>query len=51
MNYLKENEDYSLRQEIVYEDDLIRDFVTFDRIQKINDKRFAIEISYATGPL
>ncbi len=42
---------YDLGEEIVYDDDVIRDFVTFDRIQKLNDRRFAIEISFATGPL
>jgi len=42
---------YYLGEEIVYDDDVIRDFVTLDRVQKINDRRFAIEISFATGPL
>jgi hypothetical protein len=42
---------YNLGEEIVYDDNVIRDFVTLDRIQKINDRRFAIEISFATGPL
>lgn len=51
LNYLKENKDYNLGEEIVYDGDVIRDFVTFDRIQKLNDRRFAIEISFATGPL
>ena len=50
-NYLKNNKDYDLGEEIVYDDDFIRDFVTFDRIQKVDNKRYAIEISYATGPL
>lgn len=50
-NFLKENNDYTIGQEIVYDDDLMRDFVTIDRIQKISGKRYAIEISYATGPL
>lgn len=49
--FLKENNDYKLGEEIVYDDDFIRDFVTINRIQKIGDKRFGIEISYATGPL
>jgi hypothetical protein len=49
--YLDENKTYSLGEEIVYDDDVIRDFVTFDRIQKISDTKYAIEISYATGPL
>lgn len=42
---------YELGEEIVYKDDVIRDFLTLDRIPRINDKRFAIEISFATGPL
>jgi hypothetical protein len=42
---------YELGEEIVFKDDIIRDFVTLDRVQKINEKRFAIEISFATGPL
>jgi hypothetical protein len=50
-NFLKGNKNYELGEEIVYDDDLIRDFVTIDRIQKLGDKRYAIEISYATGPL
>ena len=49
--YLDENKPYSLGEEIVYDDDVIRDFVTFDRVQKLSDKKYAFEISYATGPL
>ncbi len=49
--FLKKNRDYSLGEEIVYNDDVIRDFVTFDRVQEIGKRRFAIEISYARGPL
>jgi len=29
----------------------LREFITVDRIQKITDKKYAIEISFATGPL
>lgn len=50
-NFLKEKKEYNLGDEIVYDDDFIRDFVTLDRIQKIGEKKYAIEISYATGPL
>jgi hypothetical protein len=42
---------YELGEEIVFKDGVIRDFVTLDRVHKINGKRFAIEISFATGPL
>jgi hypothetical protein len=50
-NFIKENMDYELRQEIVYDTAVIRDFVTIDRIQKLGDKKYAVEISYGTGPL
>jgi hypothetical protein len=50
-DHLKQLKDYALGEEIVYDSGDIRDFVTFDRIHKINNKKFAIEISYATGPL
>ncbi|MEO7991510.1 MAG: hypothetical protein ABI663_18300 [Chryseolinea sp.] len=49
--YLDESKTHSLGEEIAYDDDVIRDFVTFDRVQKISDTKYAIEISYATGPL
>lgn len=42
---------YELGEEIVFKDDIIRDFVTLDRVQRVSDKRFAIEVSFATGPL
>lgn len=42
---------YELGEEIVFNDDVIRDFVSLDRVQKINERRFAVEISFATGPL
>jgi len=46
----KEKRNYLLGEEIVYKEGSVRGFVTFDRIQKIDDARFAIEISYASGP-
>jgi hypothetical protein len=46
-----DNRIYELGEEIVFKDDIIRDFVTLDRVQRINERRFAIEISFATGPL
>ena len=49
--FLKSYKEYQLGDEIVSKEGEIRDFVTFDRIQKLGDQRFAIEISYATGPL
>jgi hypothetical protein len=42
---------YQLGEEIVLEDDVMRDFITLDRIERINEKKFAVEISFATGPL
>ncbi|HTE29693.1 MAG TPA: hypothetical protein VK666_04915 [Chryseolinea sp.] len=50
-NFMKGNKGYELGQEIVYDTAAIRDFVTIDRIQQLGEKRYAIEISYATGPL
>ena len=51
INFLKENKEYRLGDEFNYNDELIMDLVSVDRIQKINDKRFAVEISFAKGPL
>jgi hypothetical protein len=49
--FIKGNKNYELRQEIVYDTAVIRDFVTLDRIQKLGDKKYGVEISYGTGPL
>ena len=48
---LMDSRTYELGEEIVFKDDIIRDFVTLDRVQRLNDKRFAVEISFASGPL
>jgi len=40
-----------LHEEINFGGDDIRNFVTVDRVQKIDDKKYAIEISYVVGPL
>ncbi|MEP6734501.1 MAG: hypothetical protein ABJA70_03215 [Chryseolinea sp.] len=50
-NLLNGEPKYSLGEEIVYNNDEIREYVTIDRIQKINDNRFAVEVSYLMGPL
>jgi hypothetical protein len=50
-NFIKGNKDYELGQEIVYDTAVIRDFVTIDRIHQLGEKKYSIEISYATGPL
>lgn len=47
---IKEKRSYLLGEEIVYREGSVRGYVTFDRIQKIDDAKFAIEISYASGP-
>jgi hypothetical protein len=38
-------------EEIDFGDSEIRNFVTVDRIEKLTDKKYAIEISFTTGPL
>jgi hypothetical protein len=40
-----------LKNEVDFGGEEIRDYVAIDRIQKINEKVFAVEISYVTGPL
>ncbi len=40
-----------LGEEIDFANNDIRSFVTLDRIEKINDKKFGVTISFATGPL
>jgi hypothetical protein len=46
-----DSESYIFGKEIVYNEDAIQEFVTLDRVQRINGKRFAIEVSFAKGPL
>lgn len=48
---LKENKTPALSEEIVFQEGSIRSAATLDRIQKIDDRRYAIEISFFTGPL
>lgn len=33
------------------DDSVIRNFITVDKIEKITDKKFGIEISFSIGPL
>ncbi len=40
-----------LQTEIDFGGEDIRNYVSIERIQKIDDKKYAIEISYVTGPL
>jgi hypothetical protein len=37
-------------EEIVFHDEDIRNYATFDRVQKIDDKTYAVEISFLSGP-
>jgi hypothetical protein len=43
--------DLKLRTEIDFGGDEIRDFVTVERIEKLTDTKFALTLSFATGPL
>jgi len=38
-------------EQIDFGDDDIRSFVTVDKIEKLTDKKYAVEISFALGPL
>ena len=40
---------YELGEEIVFKDDIIQDFVTLDRIQKMSENRFAVDGGDAAG--
>ncbi len=42
---------YKLGEDIVFNDDIIKSVASLDRIQKINENRFAIEVSFSIGPL
>ena len=50
-DYLKENKEYKLGDWVDYGNKTIPTTLTIDRIQKLNDKRFAIELTYSVGPL
>lgn len=43
--------DLKLQTEIDFGGDEIRDFVTLEQIEKLSDKKYAITLSFATGPL
>lgn len=43
--------DLKLQTEIDFGGDEIRDFVTLEQIEKLTDKKYALTISFATGPL
>jgi hypothetical protein len=48
---LKGKKTAELAEEIVFHEGSIRSASSLDRIQKIDDRRYAIEISFFTGPL
>lgn len=48
---LDDNKPYSAGEEIVYAEGEIRQYVTFDRVQKVDNKKYAIEVTYGMGPL
>lgn len=50
-SYIDKNQKLELGEEIEFGGNDIRDFLSVNRIQKLTDKKFAIEISFATGPL
>lgn len=42
---------YEPGQEIVYSEGEIRQFATLDRVQKLGDTRYAVEVTFALGPI
>ena len=46
-------ESFKLEEEIYYggQDSEIQRYITIDKVEKLTDKKFAIEISFSTGPL
>ena len=46
-------ESFKLEEEIYYDgqDSEIQRYITIDKVEKLTDKKFAIEISFSTGPL
>ncbi len=49
--HVDNNEILKLRDEIDFGAGDIRSFVSVDRVEKVTDKKYAVEISFATGPL
>ena len=51
-NHISKNVfDLKLQTEIDFAGDVIREFITVEQIEKLTDKRFAITVSFTTGPL
>lgn len=42
---------YEPGQEIIYSDGEIRQFTSLDRVQKLSDSRYAVEVTFALGPI
>jgi len=40
-----------LGQELIFDNNEIRSFVTLDRIEKHSDNKYTVTVSYTTGPL
>lgn len=49
--FLQDSAKYNFMDEIVYDDSEIRDFVRLDRVHKIDNNRYAIQVTFAKGPL
>lgn len=50
-NSKNDNMNLKLGEQIDFGDEDIRSFVTVDKIEKVTDKKYAVEISFALGPL
>jgi len=44
-------ENLKLNEELDFEDGPIRTFVCIDKVEKLDEKRFAVEVTFAKGPL
>jgi hypothetical protein len=49
--YLKEKKEYEIKEWIVYGNETIQNTFSIDRVQKLKDNKFAIELTYSIGPL
>ena len=50
-NHIDSDKNLKLGDEIDFGGNEIREFVSVDRIEKLTDKKYAVEISFATGSL
>lgn len=51
MTHVDKNQNLKLGERIDFGGDDINSYVSVDRVEKITDKKYAVEISFATGPL